>query len=161
MWHKRQNNNKTRLGISCKSGKFCAVSYFAPASCAIISAAPHSPSNQKALSLPEVREKSITPASVRELFEKIYDKTKIESALNSLEKMQKLARVHKIGDYALQYLYAHNCTLGEVSAHLEALSVNAEDSENEGGLVAKGTDLDAIQMEQEFLSLPFPGLPSS
>ncbi|MDY3922162.1 MAG: UvrD-helicase domain-containing protein [Hallerella porci] len=81
-----------------------------------------------------------------DLFEKIYDKTKIESALNSLEKMQKLARVHQIGDYALQYLYAHNCTLGEVSAHLEALSVNAEDSENEGGLVAKGTDLDAIQM---------------
>lgn len=78
------------------------------------------------------------------LFEKIYSDTDIENRLSKLDQMQSLAKYRQIGNFALDYLYKNDSTLEDFSQELTRLSNSAV--EDEGALVAKGTDFDCVQI---------------
>ena len=81
-----------------------------------------------------------------DLFEKLYEQSKIEEALNKPELLQSLAKTRQIGDYALSWLYENKSNLGELVRHLAGLSTNEEEAAEDLGLLAKGTDRDVIQV---------------
>lgn len=78
------------------------------------------------------------------LFEKIYSDTDIENRLSKLDQMQSLAKYRQIGNFALDYLYKNDSTLEDFTQELTRLSGSAV--EDEGALVAKGTDFDCVQI---------------
>ena len=78
------------------------------------------------------------------LFEKIYSDTDIENRLSKLDQMQSLSKYRQIGNYALDYLYKNDSTLEDFTQELTRLSNSAV--EDEGALVAKGTDFDCVQI---------------
>ena len=83
-----------------------------------------------------------------EMLECIYHESKIETqTAHDLSKLQALAKFQQIGNYSIEYLYAHRCTLQELVKHLDNLQKKADEtSDNEGSLIARGTDFDAVQL---------------
>lgn len=82
-----------------------------------------------------------------EMLERIYSDTQIEQRLMDISKLQNLAKLRQIGNYAIEFLYSHNCSLEDLVRHLEGLAASREDADDEdGNLVEKGTDYDAVQI---------------
>jgi len=82
-----------------------------------------------------------------EMLERIYSDTQIEQRLMDISKLQNLAKLRQIGNYAVEFLYSHNCSLEDLVRHLEGLAAFREDAADEdGSLVEKGTDYDAVQV---------------
>lgn len=82
-----------------------------------------------------------------EMLERIYGDTQIEQRLMDISKLQNLAKLRQIGNYAVEFLYSHNCSLEDLVRHLDGLAAFREDADDEdGSLVEKGTDYDAVQV---------------
>lgn len=82
-----------------------------------------------------------------ELQESIYSKSKVEERLSDLSKLQEFTKLRQIGNYAINYLYNHSCTLDDLIRHLQNLANFTGDvDDQDGNLVAKGTDFDAVQV---------------
>ena len=82
-----------------------------------------------------------------ELQECIYRESKVENRLMDLSKLQNLTKLRQIGNYAINYLYNHSCTLDDLILHLQKLANHSEDADDQDGkLVAKGSDFDAVQV---------------
>ena len=83
-----------------------------------------------------------------EMLECIYHESGIETrTAQDLSKLQSLAKFQQIGNYSIEYLYAKRCTLQELIKHLDQLQKQTDDlCDKDGNLVARGTDLDAVQL---------------
>lgn len=82
-----------------------------------------------------------------ELEESIYSETQIDRYLCDSSKLQALAKIKQVGSYIFEYLYSNGVSLEETIKHLEGLSIDAEDSDDEdGNLIAKASDFDAVQV---------------
>jgi len=82
-----------------------------------------------------------------EMLEKIYQDTKIEYRLMNVAKLQNMARLRQIGNYAVDYLYNHKCSLEDLIRHLEGLARYSATADDENGdLVEKGSDFNAVQV---------------
>lgn len=83
-----------------------------------------------------------------EMIESIYRHSNIEAnTASDLSKLQSLAKFQQIGNYSLEYLYAHRCTLRELIKHLDNLQKKFNESiDKDGNLVARNTDFDAVQL---------------
>lgn len=80
------------------------------------------------------------------LLESIFEKTKIEDRLFGLDNLQSLSKFRQIGEYIVEYLYKNDSSLEAVSKHLSRLAACTEGAEDEGSLVARGTDFDCVQV---------------
>ena len=82
-----------------------------------------------------------------EMLERIYSDSQIEERLMEISKLQNLAKLRQIGNYCIEYLYNHNCSIEDLVRHLEALACYNESADDEdGNLVEKSTDYDAVQI---------------
>ena len=82
-----------------------------------------------------------------EMLELIYEKTRIDDRLTARASLQELARLRQIGNYAIDYLYSHNCSLEDLVRHLDGLARFNESADDENGdLVEKGSDCDMVQV---------------
>ena len=82
-----------------------------------------------------------------EMLERIYEDSQIEHRLMDVSKLQGMARLRQIGNYAIDYLYNHRCTLEDLIRHLQGLARYAESVDDENGdLVEKGSDFNAVQL---------------
>lgn len=82
-----------------------------------------------------------------EMLERIYSDTQIEERLTEISKLQNLAKLRQIGNYAVEYLYNHNCSIEDLVRHLEALaSYSTSTDDEDGNLIEKSTDYDAVQI---------------
>ena len=82
-----------------------------------------------------------------ELQEKIYEHTQVEKHLMDLAMLQNLAKLRQIGNYCITYLYQNSACISDIIRHLEGLRTDNTDTDDEdGNLVAKGTDFDAVQV---------------
>ena len=82
-----------------------------------------------------------------EMLERIYSDTQVEERLTEISRLQNLARLRQIGNYAIEYLYNHNCSIEDLVRHLEALANYNENADDEdGNLVEKSSDYDAVQV---------------
>lgn len=82
-----------------------------------------------------------------EMQECIYSESNIEKRLMDLSRLQNLTKLRQIGNYAINYLYNHSCTLGDLIRHLQGLANASGDvDDQDGNLVAKGSDFDAVQV---------------
>ena len=82
-----------------------------------------------------------------EMLEHIYDDTLIDDRLTDRASLQELARLRQIGNYAIDYLYNHNCSLEDLIRHLDGLARFNESADDENGdLVEKGSDSDMVQV---------------
>ena len=82
-----------------------------------------------------------------EMLERIYSDTQIEERLTEISKLQNLAKLRQIGNYAVEYLYNHNCSIEDIVRHLEALASYSTGADDEdGNLIEKSTDYDAVQI---------------
>ena len=82
-----------------------------------------------------------------EMLEKIYKDTRVEERLMDVSKLQNLARLRQIGNYAIDYLYKHKCSLDDLIRHLEGLARHNENTDDENGdLVELASDFDAVQV---------------
>ena len=82
-----------------------------------------------------------------QLLEKIFEDSKIETRLSKLDKLSVLSKYRQIGDYCIDYLCNNNCSLEELINHLILLSARKSSAEDDDGdLVAKGTDLNCVQI---------------
>lgn len=82
-----------------------------------------------------------------EMQERIYEGTQIEKHLMNLSMLQNLAKLRQIGNYCISFLYQNNASLSDLIRHLENLRMdNADTDDEDGNLVAKGTDFDAVQV---------------
>ncbi|MDO4507606.1 MAG: UvrD-helicase domain-containing protein [Spirochaetales bacterium] len=81
------------------------------------------------------------------LQEQIYEDTQVEKRLSSLENLTSLSKLRQVGDYCVDFLYKNNCTVDELVNHLSLLAVEKGDADEEdGNLVAKGTDFNSVQI---------------
>lgn len=80
------------------------------------------------------------------LLESIFEKTQIEKRLSGLDNLQTLSKFRQIGEYIVEYLYKNDSSLDGVSRHLSRLVARTEGSDDEGSLVARGTDFDCVQL---------------
>ena len=80
------------------------------------------------------------------LLESIFEKTQIEKRLSGLDNLQTLSKFRQIGEYIVEYLYKNDSSLDGVSRHLSRLVARTEDPDDEGSLVARGTDFDCVQL---------------
>lgn len=80
------------------------------------------------------------------LLESIFEKTQIEKRLSGLDNLQTLSKFRQIGEYIVEYLYKNDTSLDGVSRHLSRLVARTEDPDDEGSLVARGTDFDCVQL---------------
>ena len=82
-----------------------------------------------------------------EMLERIYDDTQIEYRLMDVSRLQSMARLRQIGNYAIDYLYNHRCSLDDLIRHLQGLARYEESADDENGdLVEKGSDFNAVQV---------------
>ncbi len=82
-----------------------------------------------------------------EMLERIYKDTQIVYRLMDVSNMQSLARLRQIGNYAVDYLYNHKCSLEDLVRHLQGLAHYEESADDENGdLIEKGSDFDAVQV---------------
>lgn len=80
------------------------------------------------------------------LLESIFEKTQIEKRLSGLDNLQTLSKFRQIGEYIVEYLYKNDSSLDGVSRHLSRLVTRTEGADDEGSLVARGTDFDCVQL---------------
>ena len=80
------------------------------------------------------------------LLESIFEKTQIEKRLSGLDNLQTLSKFRQIGEYIVEYLYKNDSSLDGVSRHLSRLVARTEGTDDEGSLVARGTDFDCVQL---------------
>lgn len=80
------------------------------------------------------------------LLESIFEKTQIEKRLSGLDNLQSLSKFRQIGEYIVDYLYKNDSSLKGVSKHLSRLVARTEEADDEGSLVARGTDFDCVQL---------------
>lgn len=80
------------------------------------------------------------------LLESIFEKTQIEKRLSGLDNLQSLSKFRQIGEYIVDYLYKNDSSLEGVSRQLSRLAARTEGADDEGSLVARGTDFDCVQM---------------
>lgn len=80
------------------------------------------------------------------LLESIFEKTQIEKRLFGLDNLQTLSKFRQIGEYIVEYLYKNDSSLDGVSRHLSRLVARTEGADDEGSLVARGTDFDCVQL---------------
>lgn len=80
------------------------------------------------------------------LLESIFEKTQIEKRLSGLDNLQTLSKFRQIGEYIVEYLYKNDSSLDGVSRHLSRLIARTEGPDDEGSLVARGTDFDCVQL---------------
>lgn len=80
------------------------------------------------------------------LLESIFEKTQIEKHLSGLDNLQTLSKFRQIGEYIVEYLYKNDSSLDGVSRHLSRLVARTEGTDEEGSLVARGTDFDCVQL---------------
>ncbi|MGN0751001.1 MAG: UvrD-helicase domain-containing protein [Treponema sp.] len=80
------------------------------------------------------------------LLESIFEKTQIEKRLSGLNNLQTLSKFRQIGEYIVEYLYKNDSSLDGVSRHLSRLVARTEGADDEGSLVARGTDFDCVQL---------------
>lgn len=80
------------------------------------------------------------------LLESIFEKTQIEKRLSGLDNLQTLSKFRQIGEYIVEYLYKNDSSLDGVSRHLSRLVSRTEGADDEGSLVARGTDFDCVQL---------------
>ena len=80
------------------------------------------------------------------LLESIFEKTQIEKRLSGLDNLQTLSKFRQIGEYIVEYLYKNDSSLDGVSRHLSRLVARTEGADDEGSLVARGTDFDCVQL---------------
>lgn len=80
------------------------------------------------------------------LLESIFEKTQIEKRLSGLDNLQTLSKFRQIGEYIVEYLYKNDSSLDGVSRHLSRLVARTEGPDDEGSLVARGTDFDCVQL---------------
>ena len=81
------------------------------------------------------------------MLERIYSDTQIEERLTEISKLQNLAKLRQIGNYSIEYLYNHNCSIEDLVRHLEALASYSTGADDEdGNLIEKSTDYDAVQI---------------
>lgn len=80
------------------------------------------------------------------LLESIFEKTQIEKRLSGLDNLQTLSKFRQIGEYIVEYLYKNDSSLDGVSRHLSRLIARTEGPDDEGILVARGTDFDCVQL---------------
>ncbi|GEM_PF-448472 len=83
-----------------------------------------------------------------ELLECIYRNSAIETRMaGDLSNLQSLAKFQQIGNYSIEYLYAHRCTIQDLVKHLDNLQKAEEGtSDQDGNLVARNTDFNAVQL---------------
>lgn len=80
------------------------------------------------------------------LLESIFERTQIEKRLSDLDNLQTLSKFRQIGEYIVEYLYKNDSSLDGVSRHLSRLVARTEGADDEGNLVARGTDFDCVQL---------------
>ncbi len=80
------------------------------------------------------------------ILESIFEKTQIEKRLSGLDNLQILSKFRQIGEYIVEYLYKNDSSLDGVSRHLSRLVARTEGADDEGSLVARGTDFDCVQL---------------
>jgi len=81
------------------------------------------------------------------LQEQIFEETKVEERLSQLDKLTSLCKLRQIGDYCVNYLYKNNCSIEDLINHLTLLASEKSDSDEEdGNIVAKGTDFKTVQI---------------
>lgn len=83
------------------------------------------------------------------LVESIYKETGVEQYLSKPADMGHLARVRQVGDYVQECLLSEAYTLSSLAQHLRQLNTSGSDSnsaEDDMSTVAKGSDLDAVQL---------------
>ena len=80
------------------------------------------------------------------LLESIFERTQIEKRLSGLDNLQTLSKFRQIGEYIVEYLYKNDSSLDGVSRHLSRLVARTEGADDEGSLVARGTDFDCVQL---------------
>ncbi len=83
------------------------------------------------------------------LFESIYKETGIEQYLSNPKDMGLLARIRQVGEYAQECLISGSYTLTGLAQHLRQLNTrasNGNSTEDDVKTVAKGSDLDAVQL---------------
>lgn len=83
------------------------------------------------------------------LIEAIYKDTGVEIFLSSPENMGRLARLKQIGDYVQDCLLSGNYSLTSLAQHLRQLNTKKSEGdsvEDDSGIVAKGSDIDAVQL---------------
>lgn len=104
---------------------------------------PNNPVRQKLNAWTELTQKR----RYAEMLERIYSDTQVEERLTEISRLQNLARLRQIGNYAIEYLYNHNCSIEDLVRHLEALASYSENADDEdGNLVEKSSDYDAVQV---------------
>ena len=82
-----------------------------------------------------------------EMLERIFADTGVEGRLSDIGKMQSLSRLRQIGNYSVDYLYGNRCSLDALIRHLEGLARSDDETDDENGdLVEKGTDFNAVQV---------------
>ncbi len=83
-----------------------------------------------------------------ELLECIYRTSLIETrTAGDLSKLQSLAKFQQIGNYCVEFLYAHRCGIEDLIKHLGNLQQDGDKtSDEDGNLVARATDFDAVQL---------------
>jgi len=82
-----------------------------------------------------------------EMLERIYEDSQIEHRLMDVSKLQSITRLRQIGNYSIDYLYNHRCSLEDLIRHLQGLARYEEATDDENGdLVEKGTDFNAVQL---------------
>ncbi|MBO5949956.1 MAG: UvrD-helicase domain-containing protein [Fibrobacteraceae bacterium] len=82
-----------------------------------------------------------------ELHEQIYEDSQIELFLSEPSKLQELSKLRQIGNYIFNYLYEKKASLKEVIKHLNDLATKNKNAEDmDGDIVAKATDLDAVNL---------------
>ena len=83
-----------------------------------------------------------------ELLECIYRCSGLEKRLaGNLSKLQSRAKFQQIGNYCIEYLYTHSCSIQTLVKHLDNLQKGDEHtSDQDGHLVARNTDFNAVQL---------------
>lgn len=81
-----------------------------------------------------------------ELLESIYSLSEIERELSDFKNLSTLAKFRQIGNYIVDYLYSGNGSLNDLAGHLERLSQNEIQAEENGQLVENSPDFDAVQV---------------
>ncbi len=82
-----------------------------------------------------------------QFLEDVFAKSKLNERLGTIYRLQEFAKMKQLGDYAIRYLIDHQASLANLILHLESLARNESQAEDENGnLVAKSTDFDAVQV---------------
>ncbi|MDY6386584.1 MAG: UvrD-helicase domain-containing protein [Fibrobacter sp.] len=82
-----------------------------------------------------------------ELQEQIYEDTQVEKRLSTPSTLQELMKLRQIGNYIFGYLYEKKASLQQAVKHLETLASDSKKAGDEdGNIVAKGTDFKAVKL---------------